>query len=364
VDDQQLRRTMRWLVIAVAADGLVAAALHAQGVNDLARGDRSWPSVVSALGLAVLALLVGMVVRVRRDLRGLSRQLTALDGGPAGEPVPVPRDAPVGGTAPAAVSGVRSGRSRVHALLDRGNLTIALQPIIDLDHDRWVGVEALARFPDGRSPDLWFREAQDAGLGVELELLCVTRALRTLPRLPDDIRLSVNVSPSMILDPRLREEINRAGTPLPRLTLEITEHAAVREYDDITSALLVLRERGVQLAVDDTGAGYASFNHVLRLRPDVIKLDQSLVVGIADDPARRAFVTAIVLLALELDATVTAEGVQSASDLTTVAALGVDHAQGYHVGRPDVGAAIWQTWSHRRWLTGRAPVAIDLRHEV
>jgi EAL domain-containing protein (putative c-di-GMP-specific phosphodiesterase class I) len=132
--------------------------------------------------------------------------------------------------------------------------------------------------------------------------------------------------------------------------LEITEHAAVTEYDDIMDALLVLRERGVQLAVDDMGAGYASFSHVLKLRPDDIKLDRSMIVNIAADPAKRAFVTAIVLLALELDATLTAEGVETPEELATVESLGVDHAQGFHLGRPDILASTWRSWSGRRWM--------------
>jgi EAL domain-containing protein (putative c-di-GMP-specific phosphodiesterase class I) len=90
----------------------------------------------------------------------------------------------------------------------------------------------------------------------------------------------------------------------------------------------------MRLAVDDTGAGYASFAHVLRLRPDDIKLDRSLVAGIDSDAARRAFVTAIVLLALELEAAVTGEGVETPGELATLNTLGVDRAQGYHLGSP------------------------------
>jgi EAL domain-containing protein (putative c-di-GMP-specific phosphodiesterase class I) len=111
-----------------------------------------------------------------------------------------------------------------------------------------------------------------------------------------------------------------------------------------------LRERGVLLAVDDMGAGYASFSHVLKLRPDVIKLDRSMIVDIATNPAKRAFVTAIVLLALELDATITAEGIETREELDAVESLGVDHAQGFHIGRPDTSAATWRSWSGRLWL--------------
>ncbi|MDQ1621473.1 MAG: hypothetical protein QOE19_4042 [Actinomycetota bacterium] len=367
MEQLHVHRSLRWLVVAIAADGLVALALLAHGAGALGQrpGQRgsSLAIALSALGLACVALLVVLAVRASRAVRVLERRLTDADRRLAATAGNLSAE-PAAHAPPPPLIEVPPARRRVARLLEEGNLTLALQPIIDLDKDRWVAVEALARFPDGRAADLWFREAHDAGLGVELELLCVTRALRLVSRLPAGIGLSVNASPSLILDPRLSQAINDSGVVLTRLTLEITEHAAVTEYDDIKAALLGLRERGVRLAVDDTGAGYASFNHVLRLRPDIIKLDQSLVVGIADDPARRAFVTAIVLLALELDATVTAEGVQSSDDLTTVAALGVDQAQGYHVGRPDVGAATWATWSHRRWMRHSAPDAIELFHSV
>jgi EAL domain-containing protein (putative c-di-GMP-specific phosphodiesterase class I) len=115
-----------------------------------------------------------------------------------------------------------------------------------------------------------------------------------------------------------------------------------------------LRERGVRLAVDDTGAGYASLNHVLQLRPDIIKLDRSLVSHVPIDPARRALVTALVLLALELGSSVTAEGVETPLELTTLATLGVDHAQGYLLSAPTTKTEDWLRWWDRQWLTGES----------
>jgi EAL domain-containing protein (putative c-di-GMP-specific phosphodiesterase class I) len=244
-------------------------------------------------------------------------------------------------------------RRRIDDLAAGGRLRIALQPIIDLASGRWVTAEALARFPDGRGPDTWFREAREAGRGTMLEAYSIHRALEdALPRLAPDIGISLNASPAMILDPRLRRMLEQEQVPLERITVEITEHAAVTEYDDIRAALLPLRERGMRLAVDDIGAGYASFSHVLRLRPDIIKLDRSLIEAIDEDAAKRAIVTAMMLVALEIDATVTAEGVETAGELAAVMSLGVDHGQGYHLARPDTGPATWASWRQRTWLPG------------
>ena len=233
-------------------------------------------------------------------------------------------------------------------LADR-SLQIALQPIISVGTGTWCAVEALARFPDQRPPDVWFAEAHEAGLGRDLELLAVETALETLAVLPSDIGLSVNASPAVILDPLFSDLLHQHRVPLHRLTVEVTEHVAVPTYDDLHTALALLREQGLQVAVDDTGAGYASFTHVLQLRPDTIKLDRSLLADITTDPARRALVTAIVLLALELDATITAEGVETAEELRTISSLGIDCAQGYHLARPSTDPSRWLRWRTRNW---------------
>jgi EAL domain-containing protein (putative c-di-GMP-specific phosphodiesterase class I) len=116
----------------------------------------------------------------------------------------------------------------------------------------------------------------------------------------------------------------------------------------------------MRLAVDDTGAGYASFTHVLRLRPDIVKLDRSLIAGIDTDPALRAFVTAIVLLALALDASIIAEGVETSAELETLRSLGVAEAQGYFFARPTCSPAQWGSWPARDWLSGTEASAASM----
>ena len=254
-----------------------------------------------------------------------------------------------------------AARRRIEDVLHNGPLRMALQPIIDINRDTLVSVEALARFSDDRAPDIWFREAHDTGLGLELELLAVQTALQLLPSLPPTVSMSVNASPALILDERFPAALTSAAVDLARVVIEITEHEAIVAYEDINAALAPLRQQGVRLAVDDTGAGYASFNHVLHLRPDVIKLDRSLLGNISVDPARRALVTAIVLLALELDAVITAEGVETPDQLATLRSLGVDRVQGYLLARPDSSPMTWRSWSSRRWLPSAEsePAALD-----
>lgn len=244
-------------------------------------------------------------------------------------------------------------RDRVADVLRSRSLRIALQPIVSLATGRLVAVEALARFPDNRPPDRWFHEARGIGRGVEVELLAIEAALDLLPDLPQTCRLSVNASPECVIDPRFSAVVTSATGAMERLCVEITEHVAIDRYDDIETALLPLRERGLHLAVDDAGAGYASFNHVLRLRPNSIKLDRSLITRIDTDPARRALITAVVLVALEMQASVTAEGVETTDEFQTLATLGVDAAQGYFLARPQLDPGRWRAWATREWLPSR-----------
>lgn len=248
---------------------------------------------------------------------------------------------PVGANAPV---GDQAALHRIQDFLADPELDVALQPLINLADQRIIGVEALARFRDGRGPDQWFREAQACGLSKQLDLVAFEAAAQLLTELPEDVLLSVNAGPDLLLDPRLRRRLVQSGLPLHRLVIEVTEHARVTDYAALSHAVESLREHRVRFAIDDTGAGYASLNHVLQLRPDVIKLDRGLITGVESDPARRALVTALVLLALELGASVTGEGIETLGQLEALSTLGVDHGQGYLLARPTIDRAQWARW--------------------
>jgi EAL domain-containing protein (putative c-di-GMP-specific phosphodiesterase class I) len=245
-----------------------------------------------------------------------------------------------------------AARTRVQDVLTTGALDVALQPIVDLNTGALAGVEALARFRDGRGPDRWFRDAADVGLALEFDRLAFRSALALFPLIPADVYLSINATPELVLSGALQAELLDPAVQLPldRLVIEVTEHARVTSYSELQAVLTPLRERGVRVAVDDTGAGYASLSHVLQLRPSIIKIDRSLVADIADDRARRSLVTSLVLLALDLGASVTGEGIETASELDTLKVLGVDTGQGYLLARPNSDQQHWRGWWRRNWL--------------
>jgi EAL domain-containing protein (putative c-di-GMP-specific phosphodiesterase class I) len=227
-------------------------------------------------------------------------------------------------------------RARIQQLIATKSLVTVFQPIVDSRTWTPIGAEALSRFPNvspNVSPDVWFSQADRVGLGSELELLAAELALRAACRLPEHLYVSINLSPAAILTGRLTQAIKRASVNPARLVLEITEHAVIEDYAALAE-VLVDRRAGLRLAVDDAGAGYASFRHILALAPDYIKLDRSLVTGIDTDPDRRALTSALTAFAGAIGAKVIAEGVETTEELHTVAALGVQAAQGYLTGRP------------------------------
>ncbi|OQW63124.1 MAG: diguanylate phosphodiesterase [Proteobacteria bacterium HN_bin10] len=222
-------------------------------------------------------------------------------------------------------------RSRVITAMSEDVFDIVYQPIVDAKEGRLIGFESLSRFRTG-SPDVWFADAAGVGLGVELELAAIGKALGALALLPNSVYLAVNASPDTILSGQLNEIL--AGLPLDRIVLEVTEHSTVSDYDALSAALNAWRAQGVRLAVDDAGAGYSSLRHILALQPDLIKLDMSLTRNICLDPARKALAAALIGFARETGSHIIAEGVETEAELVTLRQLGVEKLQGYFLGRP------------------------------
>lgn len=223
---------------------------------------------------------------------------------------------------------------RIRRVIDEQAFRIAYQPIWNLDPLRPVGMEALCRFDEnsGQTPDVRFREADEAGLGAELEMAVIRKALEDLASLPEEIYLSVNASPGAIAGGKFAGMLE--SLPPKRIVLEITEHARVEDYRTLDRVLAPLRACGLRVAVDDAGAGYASLQHIVQLRPDIIKLDMTLTRDIDGDRARRSLAAALIFFAAETGARIIAEGIETEGELEALMALGVAGGQGYLLGRP------------------------------
>lgn len=179
---------------------------------------------------------------------------------------------------------------------------------------------------------MWFAEAARVGLGDELEMAVIKKALRGLERLPDEVYLSLNTSPESILSGAVEKSLY--GAPLERIVLELTEHQHIADYSRLRTLLRPLRKKGLRLAVDDIGAGYASFRHILQCHPDIIKLDMSLTQRLETDQMKRALAAALVKFAEEMNMKVVAEGVETTGELRELIDLNVAKVQGYLISRP------------------------------
>lgn len=228
------------------------------------------------------------------------------------------------------------GRARLEAVLEGAQLTAALQPIVRLADGHVVGYEALARFPVeyDMSTGRWFEEAARLGMSAQLELAAARVALGHLARIPADAYLAINVSPETVCTDELRMLL--AGHEPHRLVLEITEHTPVEDYGQLNACLSTLQAQGLRIAVDDTGAGFSSLRHVLRLAPDIIKLDFTLVREVDQRPRMQALIGALLTFARGTQAELVAEGVETAQQCETLKQLGVPYAQGYYLGHPEV----------------------------
>lgn len=208
------------------------------------------------------------------------------------------------------------------------------QPIYALDDGRLLAVEALTRFDAEpvQPPNVWFDQATQAGRGEELELGAMEEALAAGAALPDDVAISLNASPRTLAHSRLFEVLDQRGRR--PVIVEVTEHAIIDDYGLLDTVRTQLRARGIRVAVDDAGAGFASLRHIVRLAPEIIKLDPSLTQDIRYDPVRQALADSLLTFARQTRSEVIVEGIEQSSDLFAWRDLGAHGAQGYLLARP------------------------------
>jgi EAL domain-containing protein (putative c-di-GMP-specific phosphodiesterase class I) len=224
-------------------------------------------------------------------------------------------------------------------LADPLGITMVFQPLVELATEQIIAVEALARFPTlGDGPQSVFAHAWSVGLGGELEIKAVRAALSALDRLPDRWRLGVNVSPSTLVNDEFLGAVHTV--PPGRLAVEVTEHDAVDDYDELRAARRRLRAVGIRLAIDDVGMGFSGLNHILESEPDTIKIDAAVVRDVDTSPAKAAMIQALVSFGDRMDILVVAEGIETANELAALRTLGITVGQGFHLARPDYLVAV------------------------
>jgi EAL domain-containing protein (putative c-di-GMP-specific phosphodiesterase class I) len=236
----------------------------------------------------------------------------------------------------------RERRRRFQALLLSGNVYSVYEPIVDVATKTVFGYEALVRGPEGtefHSPMALFEAAEEEGLVFELDCLCRRSGLGGAVGLPSGTKLFLNVRPTTIHDPQFRPEalirtLQRTQLRPSDVVFEISEQESIESYDTFREVRDEYAKVGFQIAIDDTGAGYASLQAVMELEPEFIKVDRAFCSGIDTDTARQSMLSALHSVAGEIGARIVAEGLDTLEELETLGRLGIPFGQGWLFGKP------------------------------
>ena len=225
-------------------------------------------------------------------------------------------------------------KSAIEQIISDNDISIYFQPIFSLKNNKVAGFESLARFftTPYKTPDVWFKEAKKVGLNETLEMLAIKNAVTNIAKFNNSTYIAINCSPSHILSGALENTLQNIDCT--RLVLEITEHSPISDYEKMRTSLRPLRSKGLRLAIDDVGAGFSSFQHILELEADIIKLDISLTQNINTDDRKFLLAKALCGFAKAIDCTIVAEGIETEEELNSLRKLNVDSVQGYFIGRP------------------------------
>lgn len=229
---------------------------------------------------------------------------------------------------------VRQRARKLRSIVAGKHIRTLFQPIVDLRSNRTIGYEALSRGPAGafESPDVLFRIAYEADLVLKLDSVCRDNAVRSMGKLRADELLFVNMEPGSIFDPRLMESI--PSRRIPQVVFEITEHAAISDFQTFRQAAQFVKQSGFKLAMDDVGSAYSGLRIISMIEPDFIKLDMELTREAQRNRVKMELLKAIAGFSTDAGIPMIVEGIETQEELDTVAQLGVPMVQGYLVGRP------------------------------
>jgi diguanylate cyclase (GGDEF)-like protein len=232
----------------------------------------------------------------------------------------------------------------IREALENDNFVLYAQPILDLRTNRIVRYEILLRLRDHAGniipPGAFLDVAEQFGLSGDIDRWVLGKVMAVLndASLGDELSFAVNLSPRSLTDPELLAMVTGENAlsiigPV-RLVLEITESAAIYNIHVAKDFLRTLRTQGYEFALDDFGKGFSSFYQLKNLDVDYLKIDGSFVRNLSKDPVDKHLVTAMVTLAESLGKQTIAEFVEDEETLEILRSIGVDCAQGFHIGRP------------------------------
>jgi diguanylate cyclase (GGDEF)-like protein len=230
----------------------------------------------------------------------------------------------------------------IHYGLDHGQFLPYFEPQVDLSTGEVVGFEVLARWKHPLSgiisPEVFIPVAEEIGVIGRLSEQVITEALREAASWNPAIKISVNISPSQLVDGWLAQRIIRilaeTGFPAERLVVEITESSLFADLDLARTIVTSLKNQGIRLALDDFGTGFSSLAHIRSLPFDIIKIDRSFVSDLDSKRENSAIIRAVTMLAGALSVPVCVEGIENEAAYNAVVSLGGVIGQGWYFGKP------------------------------
>ncbi|MBX7250158.1 MAG: EAL domain-containing protein [Caulobacteraceae bacterium] len=224
------------------------------------------------------------------------------------------------------------------AVVAQRRFALNYQPVIKLTSGKVSHYEVLARFAPDRSPAGVIRMAEELALITDFDLAVADQAVRELRKHNEELKLAVNVSGQSLAADRFTEMLLNATAAdmgaRRRLTLEVTESAAMGDIGAANTRIQALRAAGFRVAIDDFGAGAASFDYLRRLSIDAVKIDGRYVTEAATDLRSQKMITHLVSLCRSLKLETVAEMIETDEVAALMLKLGVDQGQGWHFGRP------------------------------
>jgi EAL domain-containing protein (putative c-di-GMP-specific phosphodiesterase class I) len=215
-------------------------------------------------------------------------------------------------------------------------LYMVFQPIVSWTEREIVAYEALVRTcePELARPDLLFSAAEQLDMIIPMGRRIRRSVAQLVTTAPERVSLFVNVHGGELADPELYDPEAPLSRVAHRVVLEITERWSLDRFHDVGERIRALRDLGFRIAVDDLGAGYAGLTSFARLRPEVVKLDMSLIRGVNDDPTRQHLIRSLNGACRDLGIRVVAEGVETMEERDTLVSLGSNLLQGYLFSKP------------------------------
>ncbi len=242
----------------------------------------------------------------------------------------------------------------IRLALGNNQLFLTFQPVLDVRHKRINHFEALVRIPSSLGGDensaRFMLAAERLGLAQQIDLWVISNAIDYLAD-NSDISLGVNLSSHAFQEGAmmtlLEEKLQSTLIDPQRLTFEITETSAILSFADTRRMVSSLRDLGCRFALDDFGSGFSTYHYLKQFPIDVLKIDGSFIINLKNDPQDKAIVQSMIDIAHGLGKEVVAEFIEDSETLGLLIKMGVDHAQGYYIGKPTRSPMICQSWQDR-----------------